>query len=259
MRNTTFFLIFLFSLSASAEKILLVGDPQYGWFGNTACKFERQNFQKIVKIVNEEKFDALIVLGDIADSYPKTKGRRNGQVSLFLEDVKKVKNARVYYVAGNHDLGDFPNAETIKRFEKNFGVPAWYAFHIGENKFLVIDTTLLKNHKRMPQLYSEQIKFIQENKNTTIVLGHHPMFYKNPNENNKYYSWPTKARNDILPLFAPGTYFFSGHTHNPFQKIAGTLHHINIGTCCAPWKRGGTSYGVLEINRKTIRYTEKIL
>lgn len=258
MKNIAFFLVFLFSASAGAEKVLLVGDPQYGWFGNPACKFERQNFQKIIKMINEENFDALVILGDMADSYPKGRNdRRSRQAILFLEDVKKVKNARVIYVAGNHDLGDFPNAETIKRFEKNFSVPAWYAFHFGGHKFLVINTTLLKNHKRMPQLYENQMKFIKENRDARIVLGHHPMFYKNPNENNKYYSWPTRVRNDILPLFAPGTYFFSGHTHKPFQKMTGSLHHINVGTCCAPWKRGGTSYGVLEINGKEIRYTEK--
>lgn len=246
--------------SRGAGKILIASDPQYGWFGSIACKSERQKFQKIVKIVNEEKFDALVVLGDLADSYPKGKGgRRNGQVGLFLEDAKKIKSARVFYVAGNHDLGDFPNAETIKRFEKNFGVPAWYAFHLGGYKFLVVNTALLKNHKRLPQLYDEQIKFIKDNRDARAVFGHHPMFYKNPNENNKYYSWPARTRNGILPLFAPGTYFFSGHTHKSFQKMAGDLYHINVGTCCAPWRRGGTTYGVLEINDGIVRYTEKTL
>lgn len=260
MRHTVLvFICLIFPVPALAEKILVTGDTQYGWFGMRGDRKERENFRKIVNIINDEKFDAVIVLGDLADSYPKTFWRRSRQIRALLDDIGGIKNARVFFVPGNHDLSDRPTAETEKKFREDFGTPVRYTFRIGGYKFLVINTTLIQNYKWMPKEYDEQLKFIGQNRDARFILGHHPPFYKNPKEGNSYFRWKTKPRNDILPLFAPGTYFFSGHTHRPFQTITDGLNNMNPGTCCAPWRNGHKSYGVLEISGKTIRYTEKKL
>lgn len=260
MRNVIIIgFIFLLSAPAWAERILLIGDPQYGWFGMRECKEERKNFQKIIDIANEEKFYTLIILGDLADSYPKTSWKRARQVDLFLNSIAKIKSARVIFVAGNHDLGEEMTPETMRKFEKDFGAPTWFVFNLGGYKFLVINTTLFRNRERLPRLYDEQMKFIERNRDAKFILGHHPPFQKKAPQSKGYYNWPPKVWRAIAPLFPPDTYFFSGHTHRPFQRIIYDFHIINPGTCCAPWRNGFTSYGVLEINNGQIKYQKYIL
>jgi predicted phosphodiesterase len=253
------FFCLVLPLRASAEKILITSDTQYGWFGTAACNKEREYFRKIIDIVNEEKFDALIILGDLADSYPRTRISRARQVGFLLEDLKKVRRARVYMLAGNHDLGEDAPGWAVREFESAFGVPTRYAFQLGGYKFLVLNSALIQNYEERPREYSEQLEFIRKNADARFILVHHPPFYRDPKEGDSYYRWKKKPRKDILPLLAPGTLIFSGHTHRPFQTVTGGSHNIGVGTCCAPWGKGRRSYGVLEISPGTIRYAEKFL
>jgi predicted phosphodiesterase len=262
VRKTTF-IILLVSIflpaPALAGKILIVSDTQYGWFGLRGDRKERENFQKIIDLANSGRFEALIILGDMADAYPKTFWRRSRQVRALLDDVAKIKNTRVFFVAGNHDVGDNPTPETMEKFKKDFGFPTWYAFYFGGHKFLAIDTTLFKNRKRLPRLYDEQVKFIEKNRDAKFVLGHHPPFQKKSNRLGGYFSWPADAWRAVSSLFPAGTFFFSGHTHRPFERIIDGFRIINAGTCCAPWRNGIKSYGILELDGADIRYQEYIL
>ena len=73
-----------------------------------------------------------------------------------------------------------------------------------------------------------------------------------------HYRWPFRPRRDILRLLKPGTLVISGHTHRPFQTMMDDgWRNIGVGTCCAPWRNGPRTYGVLEISPKAIVYTEK--
>ena len=52
-------------------KVMIVSDTQYGWCRLASCHYERRNFRKIVDLVNDEGFDALIILGDLVESDPR--------------------------------------------------------------------------------------------------------------------------------------------------------------------------------------------
>jgi predicted phosphodiesterase len=249
----------LIPVQASAEKILITADTQYGWFGTRACAKERASFRKIVDIVNGEKFDALIILGDLADSYPRTRQSRARQVNFLLDDLKRIRHARVFLVAGNHDLGEDAPNWAVREFEIAFGTPTQYAFRIGGHKFLVLNSTLLQNYRERPLEYRAQLEFIRRNSDAKFVLVHHPPFSYSPREPGGYFRWKVKPRNDILPLLRPGTYIFSGHTHRAFQRTTSGLRNMGVGTCCAPWGNGRLTYGVLEISPAEIRYTERQL
>jgi predicted phosphodiesterase len=247
----TRYLVFLGSLllpsTGSAAKILIVGDPQYGWHGTAACVKERAYFRKIINLVNRYGYDALVILGDLADSYPGMR-KRPHQVRLLKQDLQLIKRAKLYLVPGNHDLTEQDGPATARRFRRVFGRPDRYVFKLAGKKFLAINTTLIRNRHRWPKRYAAQVAFMRQHRDADFVLGHHPAFRHRLTERDAYTNWPRTVRRELLGIFGPQARFLSGHTHEPFVNTVNRQQHLNPGSCCARRPQGRLSYGILEIN-----------
>src|SRR5262249_24120763 len=129
---------------------------------------------------------------------------------------------RFFSVAGNHDVGNGPTAESLAKYRKLFG-PDYYTFPIGDIIGVVLDSSIPKNEDKVPEeakkmeawLRAELTKAKQEPGKRVIVFQHIPWFLKDPKEADQYFNIPLAARQRYLKLLHEfGVQdVFAGHLH----------------------------------------------
>lgn len=92
-----------------------------------------QDLRLAVKMINARHPDAVIVSGDIGESFAE---RENAKTIL------KALTAPVYYVPGNHDITD---SNGLALYRRQFG-PDYYRFQVKNVEVLALDSQLLGNY-----------------------------------------------------------------------------------------------------------------
>lgn len=91
-------------------KILLVSDLH--------SVYQKNNFEKLFKMINGENPDLIVLCGDIFDAKRKDDG-----AIAFLKELKKLKNLKKdiksFYVAGNHETRRTDTERLIKTVKEN--------------------------------------------------------------------------------------------------------------------------------------------
>ena len=67
----------------------------------------------------------------------------------------------IYWVAGNHDIGDAPTWQSLNWYRSHMGED-WYSFDIGPCHFIVLNSCLLKDPQNVPDQEVEQRLWLQQ-------------------------------------------------------------------------------------------------
>ena len=111
----------------------------------------------------------------------------------------------VYYVAGNHDVGNIPTASTIAGFRASIG-PDYYTFSADGMLGVVLDSNLIRAPQEDPKAAEQQEAWLKRTLASSrsdpagqvVVFQHIPYFDHAPDEPDDYFNIPEPARGMYL-------------------------------------------------------------
>lgn len=194
-------------------------DPQFGMSAaNRDFALETANFERAVAEANRLKPRFVIVTGDLVNAPGDA-----AQIAEYKRILKKLDPAiHVYSVAGNHDVGNVPTAESLARYRQQFGAD-YYSFREGALYGIVLDSVPYHSPQGAPEelkkqqawLAAELEKARKSGAAHTMVFLHHPPFLENAEEPDQYFNIPLARRMPLLnELGQAGVrWIFCGHYH----------------------------------------------
>lgn len=224
---------------------VVAADPQLFWG-------PLELWQKAIAEVNRLKPAFLVVCGDLIQDPGNEE-----QAKAYLEAAEKLDaSIPLHNVAGNHDVYSNPTPESIAWYEKRFG-KAWGSFEHGGCLFLVLESDLLNQPDRAPELAERQVawleKTLREAKSKEfdriIVFKHFPLCLQKVDEKDQYFNVPGPRRRKLLELFhASGvTAVFSGHHHRNGYVKDGDLELVITSSSGKPLGKDPVGFRIVKV------------
>jgi predicted phosphodiesterase len=151
--------IFLFSpdlLAKRGEKPLLrfgmLSDVHYADREPSGNRFYRQSLSKVqeaIDLMNHEKVDFVIELGDFKDQDPVPNEANTLKYLTDIESVFRKFNGKTYHVLGNHDMDGISKKQFLDQVQ-NSRIPAaktYYSFNRKGIHLVVLDGNFTKEGK----------------------------------------------------------------------------------------------------------------
>lgn len=207
----------------SNKKNLVITDLHIGFESNLAANeiyigkntTTIETIQQIEEIIEKERPDSLILLGDIKSSIRNISKTEWSDVPLFFEKIKQ--KAQIILIPGNHDVG-------IQRLAPD-GISMISSYGMIE------EDILLTHGHTMP---TENFSYINK-----IIMGHvHPVFFQEDSiingqrvwvslKTDKHYLFPDKKGEleiTIVPSF--NRYFYATHKKKYKKSISPIIEKI---------------------------------
>ena len=193
----------------------------------------------VVEVCNHIGPAFIVHLGDIVHPLP-VEDAHEAAVQLAAGVYARLE-APIRFVAGNHDIGDKPNAyvavppvaeENYGVFERFWGEP-YTSFDLGDLHFTLIDTPVLnsgfqREREQRAWLESDLAEASAAGRRT-FMFTHYPPFIREPKENVHYDNLAEPARSWLLDLIGRHQVeaVFSGHVHNfLYNHLGGTEFYV---------------------------------
>lgn len=214
-------------------------DPQFGMFENNAG-FEKETilYEKAMSEINRLSPDFVVITGDFVHDQNSA-----AQINEFKRITANIKpSIPVYYSPGNHDIGQVPNEESLKKYRKNYGSDRFSFNHKGSS-LIGFNTGLIKAKLEKPE--REQFNWLSKqlqkscNAQHILLFTHYPFFNKTADEPTAYSNIDREYREKYLRLFSDNyvTAVFSGHYHN---NSLSNYENVQLVTTSALGKPLGT-------------------
>jgi predicted phosphodiesterase len=186
-----------------------VCDPQ---LGITDYKEDICSLEQAVKQINLLGPEFVLLCGDRVHTPNDVSLSDFGQIVAALA-------VPTHAVAGNHDVTLAEPNDFLRQYREGGGRDT-YSFEKGGFRFVAINTCLLKNPvpgetERMLQRLRAELDGAAKAGDVPILVGHHPPFFREPNEEEQWQGLPPEPRRALLALFEPYHVcaYLSGHTH----------------------------------------------
>ena len=173
-------------------KFLIIGDPH---FKNDNASETNQMIEEIYKLLEKNKYDKIVILGDILDTHEKINLRPFFKATNFIMNLSKITT--VYVLIGNHD-----------RMNNNIFLTEEHPFYGLKNKdnIFIIDKVFKENNLLfVPYVptgrFAEALKTIQYKEEEVDIIFAHQEF-----ENSIF-----SNQGDLIP---ENVSIYSGHIHN---------------------------------------------
>lgn len=218
----------------------VLSDPQFGMYAKDQnFTQETANFEFAIANLNRLHPRFVVICGDLVN--------RTGDPSEIAEYKRILRELDpaipVYYVAGNHDVGNVPTPDSIARFRSDIG-PDYYTFSAKGMLGIVLDSNLIRSPQADPKAASQQEGWLKKTlasaksnpSQQIVVFQHIPYFEHNTDEPEDYFNIPEPARRKYLELLenAGVKYVFAGHLHRNATGIDGPLTEIITGAVGMP-------------------------
>ena len=195
-------------------------------------KYANNKNRYVVEQINKVNPDLVIHLGDIPHTIPFSENHDQAMRNAH-EIYKNGIKSDLHVVAGNHDIGNKPNAFTSSPvmdeksheiFEKYWG-ETYSSFNCKDCHFVLLSSSVLNSG--LP-LETEQKSWLIDDLEKNRVAGkrifwcmHHPLFINNPYENEHYDNIGEPGRSWLLSLLEKYEVeaVFAGHAHNFFYNL----------------------------------------
>jgi 3',5'-cyclic AMP phosphodiesterase CpdA len=222
-------------------------DPQFGMeTANRDFAYETARLERAAAEANRLKPRFVIVTGDLVNAPGD-----GAQIAEYQRILKKLDaGIRVYSVAGNHDVGNVPTAESLAAYRKKFGAD-WYGFREGPLYGIVLNSVLYHSPQWAPEearkqrewLTAELKKARASGAAHVMVFLHHPLFIENGEEPDEYFNIPMARRIPLMnELGSAGVrWVFSGHYHRNAEGRYGQTMYVTTGPVGKPL--GGAKSG----------------
>ncbi len=243
-----------------AINFIQMADPQFGMFSSISklTKEEAQSrsreglnlryvekefdhfepeiklFTKAIAYANAYKPDFVVMCGDMVNEADSLEQR----VELFRITDQLDKHIPIYWVAGNHDVGNSPTTASLESYRTLFGSDN-YSFQKNNCYFIAINSSVCSDPTAVPEEWDFLIEFL-ENELTKasdngalhkIIFLHHPLFLETSNEADNYFAIPSPRRQQIINLLDQYkvSAVFSGHLHRNNYRSLNDIEYVSSG------------------------------
>ena len=236
-----------------------ISDPQLGFMTRSADHSQEVEIMKgIIGKVNGLEPDFVVFSGDLVHW-------RSDTAALVAFDSLMERFAAgipLYFIPGNHDVGNEASAEDVEAFVERYGSDRFVhkarkCTVIGYNSCVVKAMTQDEHgeYEWLEQQLAQAGKTRQ-----LVVVAHHPIYLNSPDEAETYENFPVHLRAKYLNLFEKYgvDLYLAGHLH----KCARTEYKgIQLVTCGAAGRQLGKDkhgYNVIRLNdgRLHVEYTD---
>ena len=189
---------------------------------------ETSLFTEAIETANKIKPDFVVICGDMVhNSDSEEQFQELTRISRLLNEEIKL-----YWVAGNHDVGDKPTRAGLAKYKEQFGEYN-YSFQEENSYFIVLNSSICYDPGSVPDEWDNLISFLEKElqiaasvqKRHKIIFMHHPLYLNDPNEGDNYFVIPSVRRAKIIDLITEYdvSAVFTGHLHrNNYRKIGNT-------------------------------------
>jgi len=184
-------------------------DTQLGMGG---YEHDIKTFKTAVSQINALNPDFVVICGDLVHN-------PNDKSFADFNKIKAELTVPCYCVSGNHDVGNEPTQESLQYYRRIMG-DDYYSFEHKGYLFAVVNTQLWKapveGESEKHDAWLEDTLETAANKSTPVfIIGHYPLFLKQPNEAEEYMNLPLAKRKELLDLFEKSgvVAVLGGHTH----------------------------------------------
>jgi 3',5'-cyclic AMP phosphodiesterase CpdA len=171
-----------------------------------------QTFKAAVSQINALKPDFVVICGDLVNA-------ADDQSFSDFNMIKKSLTVPCFCVPGNHDIGNEPTHASLETYRQEIGRDYTSLAHKG-CVFVFVNTQLWKSP--MEGESSKQDAWLEytleraaRHRSPIFVIGHYPLFLKEPDEAEEYMNLPQTKRKALLDLFEEKgvVAVLAGHTH----------------------------------------------
>ena len=220
---------------------------------------ETQLFSKAIRYANEYKPDFVVMCGDMVHE-ADSEDQRN---ELFRITSQLNKDIPIYWVAGNHDVGNTPTASTLNAYRELYGKDN-YAFQMENYYFIAINSSVCSDPSLVPEEWDSLIGFLEielkkaSNMNAIhkVVFLHHPLFLDTSDEPDNYFVIPFQRRQEIISLLDQNkaSAVFSGHLlRNNYRNIKG-IEYVSTGPVGYPLAHDPSGIRIVDLDGTGLRH-----
>jgi len=197
------------SSKSESFRFVQICDPQLG-FSDYAR--DVNSFKQAVKQINAMKPDFVVICGDLVNT-------ADDQSFADFNKIKSGLRMPCYCASGNHDIGNQPTPESLQYYRNVIGKD-YFSFEYKGAWFVFVNTQLWKEplqgeSEKHDTWFRETLKVASEKGGPIFVVGHYPLFIKEPDEADEYMNLPVEKRRELLDLFEQYNVVatLGGHTH----------------------------------------------
>ena len=226
-------------------------DTQLG-FGLEGYEQDLESFKQAVRQINELNPEFVVICGDLVN---------NPTDSTYSDFTSIMKNFNMpcHCVPGNHDVGNIPNDTTLSYYRKTIGKD-YYEFKSNGYSFIVTNTQLWKANvknesEKHDKWFKETLHAQSIKQNPVFVIGHHPLYLKDNDEEEVYYNFPLNKRKEILKLFKQNNVlaYLSGHTHKTVINNYENIQLVSGETLSKNFDKKPLGFRVWEVSLDTVK------
>ena len=260
------FIILLLIEGCSSRPVLFIQmtDPQMGMFSEDKnMTYEIDHLNNAINGINAIKPDFVVVCGDLTDMEGN-----NEQISEYFRTMSQIDpSIKIYNVAGNHDVGDIPDIESLELYHSHFGKDH-YSFKKGDVYGIVLNSSVMRQDSLVKEIALEQNLWLQKtlkkanrSGKTILIFMHHPLFHALPGEKTGYENFPEPERSEYLALFKKYnvTAIFSGHLHRNRILDLGGLQQITIAAITTNFKRDSSGIRIIRVDDGKLEHRYLVL
>jgi 3',5'-cyclic AMP phosphodiesterase CpdA len=211
-------------------------------------------YEKAIDGANRLRPDFVVMCGDMVNDHDDL---------AQLAELRRITaglrpEIPMYWVAGNHDVGNDLTPTTLAQYRARFG-DSYYAFSHRGSHFIVLDSNICFDPSGVPGEWERQLSFLEATLGQATKAGsrqivafmHHPLFVDDPDEEGDPPAIviPRERRRVILELLkAHGTSaVFAGHWHRNNYARDGELEMVASGSVGYPLGDDPSGFRVVHV------------
>ena len=257
----------LSALAGSDNNVIrfaIVTDAHYGDIDTSenTSRFYKESIAKMtecVELMNKEKVDFLIELGDFKDAAPKGDQPQTIEYIKAIENVYQQFQGPKYHVLGNHDI-DCITKEQFMANIKNTGIKdglSYYSFDQNGVHFVVLDANYRDdcvsyapgNYKwtsaNIPPTELDWLKQdLQQAKGPAIIFIHQLL----DGEGDVYVDNASQVR-QVLEDAGNVLAVFNGHHHTGQHNLINNIHYYTLKAMVEGSGQENNAYAIVELHK----------
>lgn len=213
---------------------------------------ESSLYELAIEHANRLRPEFVVICGDMVhDSANSDQLAEIRRITSMLSD-----DIPIYWVPGNHDVGDVPTSETLAGYRERFGDDS-YSFDHGGSHFVVINSGICFNPVNVPDEWEALVNFLKADLASArsngidhaVVFTHHPLFLERADEDDSYFNIPMERRRILLDIFKSNgvSAVFAGHLHRNSFGTDGDLQMVTTGPIGYPLGDDPSGFRIVKV------------